>query len=128
MPKTMSVTMLVDLRYEAINANHRGRWSRIARTRILRDKSAVMHRLAVWATHWIEPHAHLTITVSWPNHHRRDVANLMPTFKALIDGAIDAHVLPDDDDTHLVGPDLRVTPELSGVNYAARVVMQWSAE
>ena len=51
--------------------------------------------------------AHLIVRVGWPQHRRRDVANLSPTIKALIDGCVDAGLLPDDDDAHLIGPDLR---------------------
>ncbi|ROP45933.1 hypothetical protein [Pseudokineococcus lusitanus] len=47
-------------------------------------------------------------------HHglgpRRDPANSAPTVKALVDGLVDAGrgLLPDDDDRHLLGPDLRL--------------------
>ena len=56
--------------------------------------------------------AHCTVHVTWPgNQRRRDVGNLMPTVKAAIDGIVtDGHLLPNDDDAHLIGPDLRVTP------------------
>ena len=40
---------------------------------------------------------------------RYDVHNLMPTFKAIIDGAlVDYLFLPDDSNEYLTGPDLRV--------------------
>ncbi|MFI7532614.1 hypothetical protein [Streptosporangium sp. NPDC049376] len=45
---------------------------------------------------------------------RRDPANWYPSFKAFIDGLVDAGVLPDDDDTHLVGPDMRLGPVMKG--------------
>lgn len=51
--------------------------------------------------------AHLTVRIGWPDRRRRDAHNLMPTLKALIDGMVDAGLLPDDDDKHLTGPDLR---------------------
>ncbi|WP_136314342.1 hypothetical protein [Actinomyces procaprae] len=35
---------------------------------------------------------------------RVDPANAYPTIKALVDGLVDAHVLPDDDSLHLDGP------------------------
>lgn len=54
--------------------------------------------------------AHAVVTVTWPDRRRRDAHNVMPTVKALIDGLVDAGVLPDDDDRHLTGPDLRVAP------------------
>lgn len=53
--------------------------------------------------------AHCVVEITWPDQRRRDAHNLMPTIKACIDGIVDAGLLPDDDDTHLTGPDLRVT-------------------
>ncbi|MFF4412147.1 hypothetical protein ACFYY8_06410 [Streptosporangium sp. NPDC001559] len=45
---------------------------------------------------------------------RRDPANWYPSFKAAIDGLVDAGVLVDDDDTHLVGPDMRLGDVVRG--------------
>ncbi|MFD0889967.1 hypothetical protein ACFQ08_35955, partial [Streptosporangium algeriense] len=45
---------------------------------------------------------------------RRDPANWYPSFKAAIDGLVDAGVLVDDDDRHLVGPDMRIGPVVKG--------------
>lgn len=48
--------------------------------------------------------------VAWfrfPDARRRDPHNFMPTLKALVDGFVDAGVLPDDDKHHLQGPDPR---------------------
>lgn len=39
---------------------------------------------------------------------RRDPANWAPSAKAAVDGLVDAGVLPDDDDKHLIGPDMRL--------------------
>jgi hypothetical protein len=81
--------------------------------------------------------AHLTVWVSWPDRRRRDVHNVMPTVKALVDGAVSGPVrprgsdawtkgvLPDDDDRHLTGPDLRVTDELSGIPGVVRFRLEW---
>jgi Holliday junction resolvase RusA-like endonuclease len=51
--------------------------------------------------------AHIVVTFSFANNIRRDVGNLYPTAKAIVDGLVDAGVLPDDDDKHVLGPDLR---------------------
>lgn len=40
-------------------------------------------------------------------NRRRDPANWAPTAKAIVDGLVDAHVLDDDDDKHVLGPDMR---------------------
>lgn len=41
---------------------------------------------------------------------RRDPANWYPSFKAAVDGLVDAGVLEDDDHTRVVGPDMRLGP------------------
>lgn len=51
--------------------------------------------------------ADLEVALGWPTRVRRDAHNVIPTLKALIDGMVDAGLLPDDDDRHLTGPDLR---------------------
>lgn len=43
-----------------------------------------------------------------PDRRRRDVHNLFGSAKAAVDGLVDARVLPDDSDEHLVGPDMRI--------------------
>lgn len=54
----------------------------------------------------------LTATFRFPDRRRRDTVNLYPyVVKPLVDGMVDARLLPDDDDTHLVGPDFRRDPE-----------------
>jgi len=42
--------------------------------------------------------------------HRRDPANWYPSFKACVDGLVDAGVLNDDDHAHVIGPDMRIGP------------------
>jgi crossover junction endodeoxyribonuclease RusA len=45
---------------------------------------------------------------------RRDAANWYPSFKAAVDGIVDAGVLADDDHEHVVGPDMRLGEKASG--------------
>ena len=46
--------------------------------------------------------------VRFPDKRRRDVHNLLPHLgKPLVDGIVDAEVLPDDSDEYLIGPDMR---------------------
>lgn len=52
-------------------------------------------------------HAHITVSIRFPTNHRRDVGNYYPTAKAIVDGLVDAGVLDDDDDSRVIGPDLR---------------------
>lgn len=46
--------------------------------------------------------ARVTAELHWVDRRRRDSSNYMPTIKAAIDGLVDARVLTDDDDEHLV--------------------------
>lgn len=81
--------------------------------------------------------AALVVRVWWPDRRRRDVHNLMPTVKPLVDGMVLAGWLPDDNDAHLLGPflvaeleptrdrgnvvlELEVHPGLEGVLVARR--------
>jgi hypothetical protein len=52
-------------------------------------------------------HAHILGVLHPEDHRRRDAANWYPSFKAAVDGVIDAGVLEDDDSTHVIGPDMR---------------------
>lgn len=45
---------------------------------------------------------------------RRDPGNWSPTAKALVDGIVDAGVLPDDNHKHLLGPDPRIGTPVPG--------------
>lgn len=49
-----------------------------------------------------------------PSRRRIDPANFYPSFKAAVDGLVDAGVLEDDDHTRLVGPDMRIAPVVKG--------------
>lgn len=51
--------------------------------------------------------AHIVAELRFADARHRDVHNLYPTIKALIDGLIDYGLLPDDSHHYLVGPDLR---------------------
>lgn len=54
----------------------------------------------------------IVVTVRFPDKRRRDVSNLYPyVAKPLVDGLVDARVIPDDDDLHVIGPDMRRDPE-----------------
>lgn len=49
-----------------------------------------------------------------PSRRRADAANWYPSFKAAVDGLVDAGVLEDDDHTRLVGPDMRIGDVVAG--------------
>lgn len=52
--------------------------------------------------------AHILGVLHPPTNGRRDPANWYPSFKAAVDGLVDARVLEDDDHTRLLGPDMRL--------------------
>ncbi len=92
-----------------LTANERAHWRRRAerskywRQRAYLEATSAIRRGDLEPLTW----AHFTVDVAWPDKRRRDVANVHPTVKAIVDGLVDAGVLPDDDDRHLMGPDLR---------------------
>ena len=50
----------------------------------------------------------ITITYRFPDRRRHDVGNLYSyVAKPIVDGLVDARLVPDDDDYHVVGPDPR---------------------
>ena len=49
-----------------------------------------------------------------PKNDRRDPANWYPSFKAAVDGFVDAGLLDDDDHTRVVGPDMRLGAKVKG--------------
>lgn len=58
--------------------------------------------------------AHILGVLHPPTNGRRDPANWYPSFKAAVDGLIDAGLLEDDDHTHVLGPDMRLGPKAKG--------------
>lgn len=52
--------------------------------------------------------AHILGVLHPPTDGRRDPANWYPSFKAAVDGIVDAGLLEDDDHTRLLGPDMRL--------------------
>lgn len=57
--------------------------------------------------------AHLLAELRFADSRNRDVHNLYPSIKALVDGLIDYGLLPDDSHQYLVGPDLRYGPKIA---------------
>ena len=91
---------------EVLTSNQRLHWGeRARRTRALRWRATLAYRAA--GKPRMEA-AHLTARLTYRDRRRRDAHNIMPTLKACVDGVVAAGLLPDDDDTHLTGPDLRV--------------------
>lgn len=81
-----------------------------------RRKTKELRALAAWSARAqgvpTFARAHLVAHVSYPTNGRADPGNVVGTvLKALTDGLVDAGVLPDDDHTHLIGPDPRRGPK-----------------
>jgi Holliday junction resolvase RusA-like endonuclease len=60
---------------------------------------------------------HIVATLAFPTNHRRDVTNYLASIKAVVDGLVDYGLIPDDDDKHLQGPDLRRSDRRSVSGY-----------
>lgn len=58
--------------------------------------------------------AHILGVLHPSSNGRRDPANWYPSFKACVDGLVDAGLLDDDDHTRLVGPDMRLGQKAKG--------------
>lgn len=86
-----------------MTSNMRLHWARKAeRSRGLRllGRNAVRHVPAM-------TRAHIVCHITYPGGGRADPANSWPTIKPLVDGMVDAGMLPDDNSGCLIGPDMR---------------------
>lgn len=94
-----------------LTANQRFHWAekarRVAYWRDLARVTALGARHAAGLPAPALQRAHVLAVITWPTNHRRDVSNWHPTIKACVDGIADAGWLPDDNDRHVIGPDLR---------------------
>lgn len=90
-----------------LTSNARGHWAK--RSGTIRNLRTLGRAEAVRQLQGLRlDRARIEMWLTFPDHRRRDVGNLAPTAKALVDGLVDAGLLPDDDWRHLVGPDLRI--------------------
>lgn len=104
-PRTWTIEMPPGM--DLLNSNDRdGHWAR--RQRITTGLRQIAGWMAV--AQEIPPlqRAHILAVYEPPDRRKRDAGNLYPSFKACIDGMVDAGVLPDDDAAHLDGPDPRL--------------------
>lgn len=70
--------------------------------------------LATFGEAPVLPHAWILGVIHPGSRRRLDPANLYPSFKAAIDGVVEAGLLEDDDHTHLLGPDMRLGDVVKG--------------
>lgn len=91
-----------------LSANDRRHWAAHARAVRAWRSAAGWEARAARLPMLDRVHAIVDVRVS-PRTRRRDPSNWAPTAKACVDGIVAAgHLLPDDDATHLAGPDLRL--------------------
>ena len=89
-----------------LNTNDRMHWSR--RSQLTKAWRLAGRAAATKAAIPPLDRAHVTATFHKTRAGRWDPANLYPTVKAAIDGAlVDTNILEDDDADHLTGPDMR---------------------
>lgn len=95
---------------EWLNANDRLHWAvRNRLTQAWREAATVYARRAGLPMGLRR--VHVVVEVCRPRANRADVGNFYPTVKAVVDGLTDYGCWVDDDDSHVVGPDLRRGPK-----------------
>ncbi|MDX3239142.1 hypothetical protein PV392_26335 [Streptomyces sp. ME03-5709C] len=94
---------------ELLNANDRRIWQ--AKRPLVESLRAIGKQLVIAARIPSLPAAHIFYVVHLNTRASKgDPANWYDSAKALLDGIVDAGVLPDDSDTYVVGPDPRTGP------------------
>lgn len=119
--RTFTVTLPAGL--ELINSNQRLHRHEVAkRTRELRaaameavsDTPDLITALAAAKPGPLFERAHILGILHPDRNGRCDPANWYGSFKAAVDGLVDAGLLDDDDHTRLVGPDMRLGGKVKG--------------
>lgn len=78
------------------------------------ESPALMAALAAAKPGPLFQRAHILGVLRPATARRADPANWYPSFKAAVDGLVDAGLLDDDDHEHVVGPDMRLGPKAKG--------------
>lgn len=97
----------------ALSGNRRGStrsYRQTAAVSRLREQAYYLARSLKNSGMTISHPTHCVAWLSFPTTRRRDSANFQGAIKPIIDGIVSAGLLPDDDITHLVGPDIRIDP------------------
>lgn len=102
-------------RSKLITANDKPHWAVRARlTKQLRQWGYLLGREGEGVARLGLTHARVEVEFAYPDRRQRDRSNLAPTVKALMDGLIDAGLLPDDSDRFLDGPHTVIADHLAG--------------
>ena len=121
-PRPYVITLPAGL--DLINANQRihekararlTKKIRAAATEAVSENPALIDALAAAKPGPLFERAHI-LGVLCPSTYgrRRDPANWYGSFKAAVDGLVDAGLLDDDDHEHVVGPDMRLGEKVKG--------------
>lgn len=99
--------------------HHRPKGERTAELRAaameaVSDNPALMKALSAAKPGPLFQRAHILGIFHPATNGRCDPANWYPSFKAAVDGIVDAGLLDDDDHTRVVGPDMRLGPKVKG--------------
>lgn len=101
-------------RSKLITANDKMHWAARSRlTKQLRQWGYLLGRGGEGVARFGLQHARVEVEFAYPDRRRRDRSNLAPTVKALMDGLIDAGLLPDDSDRFLDGPHTIIADRLA---------------
>lgn len=120
-PPAYTITLPTGLKL--LNSNqrlhHRPKGERTAELRAaaveaVSDNPALMAALAAAKPGPLFQRAHILGILHPATNGRCDPANWYPSFKAAVDGIVDAGLLDDDDHTRVVGPDMRLGPKVKG--------------
>lgn len=107
---TEAYTLHIPAPADWINTNDRTHWAVRARLTKTWRAAAYLHACKLGLPKDLG-RVHVMATITKPTRRRFDVANLYPSVKAAIDGAVDYGVVEDDSNGFLVGPDMRANPE-----------------
>lgn len=101
-------------RSKLLSANDKIHWAARSRlTKQLRQWGYLLGREGEGVARLGLRHARVEMEFAYPDRRRRDRSNLAPTVKALMDGLIDAGLLPDDADRFLDGPHTVIAARLA---------------
>lgn len=101
-------------RANLLTANDKHHWARkAALTKQLRRWGYLLGREERGVARFHLTRARVVFEFAYPDRRRRDRHNLAPTVKALMDGLIDAGLLPDDADRFLDGPHTVIADRLA---------------
>lgn len=104
----MTLQLTIPAPCEWINSNQRlHRMELAARVKFWRASSYVHARRIGEAERSFSGPVHIVCTVHKTRAGRWDAGNLYPTAKAIVDGLVDAGVIPDDSNEWVTGPDMR---------------------